>query len=326
MLRIHRIAPLSSVQDAGRNPWRALGVPVAGPLDAWSHAVANVLVGNPPGAAALEIGYGRSLLQFESPALVALTGARSPLHAQGLALPMWRPLAVAAGTRLAIDPAQFGARNYLAVCGGIDSVEVLGSRSAMTDAAGFPKLLRAGDCLPLTPGGGAQWRLLRELPSGRAARAAHWWADGEPLLDLEAHASLRVIDGAHAHLLGDRRALYLGRFTLSPAANRMAAPLLGVPLAVAAAGALPSEPVVPGTIQLPPDGRPVILQAEAQTIGGYARIAQLASVDLARLAQRRPGAPIRFEPISIDSAQRLVVWRHERLMRLRIAALERLSR
>lgn len=326
MLRVRRIAPLSSVQDAGRGAWRALGVPLAGPLDGWSHAVANVLVGNPPEAAALELGYGRSLLRFETAALVAITGARAPVHAQGHALPMWRPLAVAAGSEIAIDPAQFGARNYLAVCGGIDNAPVLGSRSALVAAAGFPRLLRAGDVLPLVAAAGERWRLLRELPSGCAVRAARWWADGEPLLDLEAQASLRVIEGAHAQLLRDRRALYLGEYALSPAANRMAAPLLGQALAITGAAALLSEPVVPGTVQLPPDGRPLILLAEAQTIGGYARIAHLASVDLARLAQRRPGARIRFEPISIDSAQRLSVWRQERLMRLRIAALERLSR
>lgn len=325
MLRIERIAPLSSVQDGGRAGWRALGVPESGPLDAWSHAVANVLVGNDPDAAAIELGYGRSLLHFEKPALVAITGARAPLHAHAQSLPLWRPLALAAGATLAIGPARLGARNYLAVCGGLDTPPVLGSQAALTQGEGFPALLRAGQSLH-TGDDGRRWRLLRELAPGQAARAAPWWADGEPLLDLEAQARLRVIEGAHAHLLGERRALYLQDYTLSPAANRMAAPLLGEPLAIAAAANLVSEPVVPGTLQLPPDGRPLVLLAEAQTVGGYARIAHLASIDLARLAQRRPGTPIRFEPISIDTAQRLWVWRRERLMRLRIAALDRLAR
>lgn len=325
-LRIGRIAPLSSVQDAGRGAWRALGVPVSGPLDVWSHGVANVLVGNPPHAAALELGYGRSRLCFDAPALIAVTGARAPLKVDGQALPLWRPLALRAGTQLDIEPAQAGARNYLAITGGFDGVQVLGSRSALPQAEGFPRLLRAGDQLGLAAHAPARWRLLRELPAGCAARAAPWWADGEPLLDLDGNASLRVLEGAHLSLLAERRSLYLQRWTVSPAANRMAAPLLGPVLRLDSAASLLSEPVVPGTLQLPPDGRPVVLLAEAQTIGGYARIAHLASVDLARLAQRRPGAAVRFEPISLDSAQRLWNWRHERLMRLRIASLALLSR
>lgn len=325
MLEIRRIAPLSSVQDGGRGRWRALGVPQSGPLDGWSHAVANVLVGNDPDAAAIEIGFGRSLLRFTQPALIAITGARTPVHADGMALPTWRPIMVAAGALLALDPAQLGARNYLAVAGGWASEAVLGSRSALK-CAGFPPSLRAGDGVPHAPLEGPADRWRRAMRPSDVARAAPWWADGEPLLDLEAHAGLRVIEGAHFHLLRDRRALYLQPFTLSAHANRMAAPLQGTPLAIDDAGTLISEPVVPGTVQLPPDGLPVILQAEAQTIGGYARIAHLASIDLARLAQRRPGSPVRFEPISIAAAQRLWAWRRERLMRLRIAALDRLSR
>lgn len=325
MLEIRRIAPLSSVQDGGRGDWRALGVPQSGPLDAWSHAVANVLVGNDPDAAAIEIGFGRSLLCFTRPALVAITGARTPVSAAGMALPMWRPVVVAAGVVVALEPPQLGARNYLAVAGGWASEVVLGSRSAL-QCEGFPASLRAGDAVPHAPAEGVAARWLGTLRPGDLARPAPWWADGEPLLDLEAHAGLRVIEGAHYHLLRDRRALYLQSFTLSAHANRMAAPLRGTPLAIDDAGSLVSEPVVPGTVQLPPDGQPVILQAEAQTIGGYARIAHVANIDLARLAQRRPGSPVRFEPVSIDAAQRLWVWRRERLMRLRIAALDRLSR
>ena len=99
MLEILRIAPLSGVQDAGRSGWRSLGVPHSGPLDAWSHAVANVLVGNAPDAAAVEIGSGRSQLRFDRAAVIALAGARTPVQAGGLSLPLWRPIAVAARPR-----------------------------------------------------------------------------------------------------------------------------------------------------------------------------------------------------------------------------------
>jgi antagonist of KipI len=325
MLEILRVAPLSSVQDAGRHGWRHLGVPQSGPLDHWSHAVANVLVGNPPAAAAIEIGHGRSQLRFHEAALVAITGARTPVYANAVAVPLWRPLAVAAGTILSVEPALLGARAYLAVSGGWTTPSVLGSRSAMMRGEGFPALLRRGDRLPFSVDACARWPAIA-LPAGsRAPTVARWWADGEPLLDLSGHAGLRVIDGSHLPLLRDRRALYLQQFELTRAANRMAAPLRGQPLVIEDAGSLISEPVVPGTVQLPPDGQPVILLAEAQTVGGYARIAHVASIDLARLAQRPPGSMIRFEPISVAAAQRLWLWREQRLMRLRIAALARLQ-
>ncbi len=324
MLELQRIAPLSSVQDAGRFDGRHLGVPQSGPLDQWSHAVANVLVGNRPQAAAIEIGTGRSQLRFDAPAVIAITGARMPVHSRGASLPLWRPLAVAAGTLLTIEPALLGARGYLAVAGGWLTAPVLGSRSAQMRGEGFPRLLRRGDCLPFSPTASAQWPALPLPDANQAPRIAPWWADGEPLLDLGALAALRVIDGSHLSLLRDRRALYLQDFELTNAANRMAAPLRGQPLLVEDAAALVSEAVVPGTVQLPPDGQPVILLAEAQTVGGYARIAHVASIDIARLAQRRPGSRIRFEPISVAAAQRLWIWRQERLMRLSIAALARL--
>ena len=324
MLEVLCIAPLSSVQDAGRGVWRYLGVPQSGPLDHWSHAVANVLVGNPPDAAAVEIGGGRSQLRFHAPALVAITGARTPAHIRGVSVPLWRPLAVAAGSVLTIEPALIGLRSYLAVAGGWKTPQVLGSRSALTRGEGFPNLLRRGDRLPYSLEACAQWSSM-PLAATAEPRIAPWWADGEPLLDLGAHAGLRVIEGSHQHLLRDRRALYMQSFELTAATNRMAAPLRGQPLDIDDASSLISEPVVPGTVQLPPDGQPVVLLAEAQTVGGYARIAHVASIDLARLAQRRPRSLIRFEPISVAAAQRLWQWRQERLMRLRIAALARLQ-
>ena len=325
MIEILRIAPLSGVQDAGRGHWRSLGVPQSGPLDAWSHAVANVLVGNLPDAAAIEIGGGRTQLRFTEAAMIAITGARTPVTTGSVSLPLWRPFSVAAGSVLAIDPPLLGARSYLAVAGGLTTERVLGSRSAQMRGDGFPALLRRGDCLPFSPTAIEKWPVLAAATRGSAPRIAPWWADGEPLLDLEAHAGLRVIDGSDLHLLEDRRALYTQTFELTAGSNRMAAALHGEPLKIAASGSLTSEPVVPGTVQLPPDGQPLILLAEAQTVGGYARIAHVASIDLARLAQRRPGSVIRFEPISIAAAQRLWLWRRERLMRLRIAALARLQ-
>jgi biotin-dependent carboxylase-like uncharacterized protein len=319
VLEVLRIAPLSGVQDSGRHTWRDSGVPRSGPLDDWSCAVANVLVGNAPDTAVLEIGFGRSQLRFEQAAVLAICGARTPAEVNGVTMPLWRPFWLPAGSILTLAPALLGSKSYLALAGGLQTAVVLGSRSALMQATGFPQMLRRGDCIAYTAAAQARWRQLFLRVAAEVPGAVPWWADGEPLLDLDGHAALRVIEGAHVHLLRDRRALYTSEFSLSSAANRMAAPLCGQPLAIDAAGLLISEPVVPGTIQLPPDGMPLILLAEAQTVGGYPRIGHVASVDLARLAQRRPGARIRFEPISLELARRLWIWRRERLMRLRIA-------
>lgn len=322
-LQIQRIAPLSTVQDAGRAPWREIGVPSGGPLDDWSCQVANALVGNPLATAALEIGYGRSQLQFDAAALIAITGARAPIRADDGPLPSWRPLALAAGTRLQIGPAMQGERIYLAVAGGIAGPKLLGSQAGSAHSDLGAGLLQRGDSLPLAPQDDA---LLNHLLRSKRCWVAPWWANGEPLVDLEGKAALRLLPGAHSPLLTDRLALLRQQWTLSPQANRMAAPLLGTALEITNADRLLSEPVVPGTVQLPPDGQPVVLLAEAQTVGGYARIGHIASVDLARLAQRRPNAAIRFEPISVAAARNLWQWRSHQLQRLRIAANARLDR
>ncbi len=325
MLELLRIAPLSTIQDGGRAHWRALGVPVSGPLDDWSHAIANILVGNPTDCAALEIGFGRSELLFEQPAMIALTGARAPIDAAGQALPRWRPILLAAGTRICIEPAQQGQRTYLAVAGGLRTHQVLGSRSSAPLAGLGMEALKRGERLAFVHAGPAQARAFGAPQHAHRPIPANWWADAEPLLDLEGGAELRLIAGAHVGLLADPYAPYTQSFRISNDANRMAAPLLGTPLVINDGGRMISEPVVPGTVQLPPAGQPIVLLADAQTIGGYPRIGHLAGVDLARFAQRRGGSELRFEPIGVDAARRLWRWRQQRLARLELAVRARLG-
>ncbi len=289
-------------------------------------AVGNVLVGNAPEVAALEIGFGHSRFRFHEAAVIALCGARGKARIDDAVAPLWRPLWVAAGSELSLSPGRLGHRCYLAVAGGLATPEVLGSRSAVSAGGQFPGMLERGARLPLASPQSKPWAALTRRLPGAHAHAAPWWADGEPILDLEAQATLRIIEGAHAHLLQQRRALYTQPFRLSTASNRMAARLDGPALGIDHAGSLVSEPVLPGTVQLPPDGRPLVLLAEAQTIGGYPRIGHLAGVDLARLAQRRPGSELRFEPISVALAQRLWIWRRERLVRMQIAVRARLGK
>ncbi len=399
-IQIRRIAPLSSVQ-AGEREWRSAGVPPSGPMDDFSHAVANVLVGNRPDTAALEIGFGHTEIAFSEATLVAITGARVEARSNGVRVPGWRPLLIAADSTLTLGPASAGRFAYLAVAGGIVSDIWLGSQSATVHGTG-PRALKARDRLDFhasrLPAAFGQ----SVPPRGAPARIANWWADAEGLIDVFGEAPLRLMPGTHVPLLADRNALFGRTFTLAPTANRMAALLDGEPIAArqvdtlfgtrthgpqasaslfgtrthgpqasaslfgtrthgppasdspfgtrthgppASASKLEyadhgsayqrqsqthtseliSEPVTPGTVQLLPSGKPVVLLREAGVTGGYPRIAHLASIDIARLAQRPPGSAVRFESISVGTAQWLWRWRRQRIARLAIAARARLG-
>jgi antagonist of KipI len=322
-IELSRIAPLSGVQAGARFARRA-GVPLSGPMDDFSHAVANALVGNALDAAALEIGFGHSELVFSDATLIAFAGARAELRVNGLRVPAWRPLLVPSGSRLQIGPASAGRFLYLAIAGGIDAPTWLGSASAAVHGQG-PAAARARDVLPFratrVPGA-----FDGRVPSpGAPALIAPWWADAESLIDVFGEAPLRLMPGTHHGLLDERHALFGRAFRIARDANRMAALLDGPALAAKPHAPLISEPVVPGTLQLLPSGQIVVLLRECGVSGGYPRLAHLCSIDFARFAQRPPGSEVRFEPISVDAAQWLWRWRRQRIARLAIAARGRLG-
>ncbi|MBS0458271.1 MAG: biotin-dependent carboxyltransferase family protein [Proteobacteria bacterium] len=284
---------LTTVQDAGRHDVRALGVGVGGAVDAYSYTVANRLVGNPATAAALEITWTGPTLRLRRAARIALCGADIDARANGIALPGWRSIDLPADCTLTLGPCRRGARAYLAIDGGIDVPPVLGSRS--TDLRGGfggyeGRPLRAGDTLALAP-----TRLPKPV---RRIAIAPWWIDHEPDLFFTDSIAVRVLSGHAATAPID--ALLSAEFAVSAASNRQGLRLHGPPLRLADPRQHLSEPVVPGTIQLPPDGQPIVLLADAQTVGGYARIGHAIAADLPRLAQRRTGQRVRF--ILVDAA------------------------
>ena len=282
----------TTIQDLGRPGYRASGVPLSGAADRVSLAVANSLVGNPPGAAAIECTLLGPTLRFDKAATVALAGAAFP------GLPSGRAIAVAAGTELALGHVTAGCRGYLAVAGGIDVLEVLGSRSTFVPAGlgGFAgRVLRAGDRLAAGEAGAvtaASGGLPLQLATVRRPRV------------------LRVVPGEHADWFSD--AAWGKTFRTSSRSNRMGVRLDGQPLAGAegvdraAAGSLRSIPVFPGAVQVPPDGGPIILLADAQTIGGYPVFGHVITADLPVAAQLRPGDEVCWQPVSLAEAQAAV--------------------
>ena len=318
-MSIEILAPglLTSVQDGGRVGSRAFGVRVGGAADSHSFHVANLLVGNDPNSAALEITLTGPTIRLQRAATVALCGAAIDAHADGIALPGWRPIALPAGCTLALGACRRGARAYLACDGGIDVPLVLGSRS--TDLrAGFGghhgRTLRAGDILPL---GNSRAR----TSATGAPDVAAWWIDADSDHDFADSIAVRVLPGSDALLPAD--ALCAQAFGIEAASDRQGLRLRGTPLQLADAREQISEPVVPGTVQLPPDGQPIVLLADAQTVGGYPRIGHVIAADLPRLAQRRAGQHVQFIAVDRLQAQRANAEQRARVARIALAIASR---
>ncbi|MBK9494736.1 MAG: biotin-dependent carboxyltransferase family protein [Xanthomonadales bacterium] len=313
---------LTSVQDLGRANHRALGVPVGGAVDTFSLQVANALVGNEPHAAALEITLLGPRLRFTQDAVIALCGGRFEANLDDLALPMWRAMRVAAGSIIDIGHSQRGARLYLAIAGGLNCPVILDSRATALDG-GFGgwqgRALRAGDSLPLAD----CFSLGRHWPrQSIGLRLARWWANPAPALTLEPVADIGLLPGHH--LPEGNETLFSTEFQVDSRSNRMGLRLdAETPLAVSNQPTL-SEPVSIGTVQLPPEGKPIILLADAQTIGGYPRIGHIPSADHPRLAQLAPSDRLRFVPNTETIALQRLQQLDRHLQRLQDAARDAL--
>lgn len=302
MIEIEVLKPgaLSTFQDLGRSGHQHQGIPVCGVMDERAHRLACMLVGNAPTEATLEVSLLGPSLLFHGPALLAVCGADLGASCAGRPLPLATPVALAAGDRLTFAQRVSGLRAYIAVAGGYALQPVLGSVSTY---------LRGGF-------GGAQGRALqkgdrialRRAPPGTGHSAMH--APPFPAdIERPAGSPLRIVPGREwaAFTPRARQALAAQSFRLSPRSDRMGCRLEGEALQLSQPLELQSEAVGFGTMQVPPDGQPIVLMADRQTTGGYPRIAQLATVDLPRLAQTMAGESLRFEWVTLAEAQRLVV-------------------
>jgi antagonist of KipI len=318
MIDVLKPGLMSTVQDLGRRGHRAIGVPLGGALDAFSLRAANALVGNPDDAPALEFTLTGPTLRFHNDAVIALCGGRFELQVDDLALPMWRPLRLGAGTTLKIGRALRGARGYLAFAGGLDVPSVLDGRGCLP-GSGFPGL--AGQALQE----GDRLRIRGMSLAGRSwpradigVRMARWWANPAPILELDQPAEITLLPGRDS--VTDVDLLHDSAWRVSARSNRMGLRLEGPGLELLEPAPTISEPVVPGTLQLPPEGGPILLLADAQTIGGYPRIGHVARADLPRLAQLAPGEPLRFVPGSQETAIDKLRQMERHLQKLRTAA------
>jgi biotin-dependent carboxylase-like uncharacterized protein len=300
-IRILKPGLQTTVQAGPRTGQRHLGVPASGAADPLSLALANHLVGNAALAPALETTLTGLSLQFESDGFVAVTGAKAKARLNGQRVKLHRTLAVVAGDELEIGAAKAGARNYVAIAGGIAVDEVLNSASTYLPAGfgGFQgRALRAGDVL--ATGTVSDAPAMLKTPRDFRPPAGTSWA-------------LRACYGAEVDLLDkeSRFDLFDTNFSVGNRADRMGLQLEGASFGVRSGGRLASAPVFPGTIQCPEHGTPFLLSIDAQTIGGYPRVAQVARVDRHLIGQLRPGDHVRLLWRDTDSAREELLAKHE---------------
>lgn len=279
MIEVVSAGPLATVQDLGRPGQAALGVGPSGAADRGALRLGNRLVGNREDAAALEVTLGGLDLRFAGSAIIAITGAIGPVTLDGRPLGMNAPIAVPAGGRLVFGLPVHGLRGYLAVRGGIDVPPVLGSRSTDLLSGIGPVVLEPGARLPV----GA---LVTGFPL----------VDVAPVAPRPLHPVLSIIPGprddwftaaAMAALIGTP-------WTVSPDSNRIAVRLQGTVLERAIERELPSEGLLRGAVQVPPNGQPVLFVADHPVTGGYPVIAVVDEAGVDLIAQCRPGEVVRF--------------------------------
>lgn len=294
MLEILSSTPFCTVQDSGRSGFQRFGLPAAGPMDPFAHAAANLLAGNQAGAAALEIGLGGLALRCHDDCLAALAGPGLSLRRDGQPLPCWSALYLPEGALLEVERCGPGAWGYLAVSGGVQSEVVMGSRATYRPA-GLGQAVQPGDRLPTAP-----------QPAGLRLRAgASLPPQGRPPYRLG--LQLCALPGPHPERFtaAALETFTSAAFSVSPACDRTGYRLDGASLEHTAAGAdILSAGMVPGCVQVPASGQPLVLMADAPTAGGYTQIASLPALDRALLAQVPPGeGEIRFRTVTLAEAQ-----------------------
>ena len=295
-VEVLRAGLLTTVQDRGRIGCQKFGVTVSGAMDEVALRLGNILVGNPQSAAGLEISFLGPRILFRADVVLALTGAEMDADLDGRPAPWYEAFLARAGQILDVRHCTRGMRAYLTVGGGVDVAVRLGSRSTSL-AAGFGgfggRPLRDGDLLSLGPvvGAPARW-------AGRGAPDVWRPVFGSP-------QTIRVVMGPQDDAFTEegRRTLLESTYDVSPSSDRMGCRLEGPAIQHVGPADIVSDWIPLGGIQVPGNGKPIVLLADRQTTGGYTKIATVIGPDIPKLAQVRPGEAVRFRAVSVGEAQ-----------------------
>lgn len=308
-LEVMKPGMLTSVQDLGRSGFQQFGIPVGGAMDRFALRVGNLLVGNPQGEAGLEITVIGPQLRALRDMVVAITGADLTPEVDGETVLMWKSFQLKEGSVLSFGKRKQGCRAYLAVAGGIEVPQVMGSKSTLLKG----KI------------GGFQGRALLKndiIPVGHGVRSAQKDNAGAgPCLPREMvpqygeEALLRVVLGPQEEYFTPEavEAFLTKTYTVTPRSDRMGCCLEGPLLAHKRGADIVSDAVPFGGVQVPAAGQPIILMADRQTTGGYTKLGTIISADLPRVAQLFPGDLVRFRAVSVEEAG-LVARREEEII------------
>jgi len=320
-IRIIKPGLLTTIQDMGRVNHLAQAVPFSGAMDKLSARIANLAVGNDTGHATIEFTQSGAAFVTESDMLLAFSGDGAWLRTSETRLPADRPIFVPSGTELYLENNKLGNCSYLAVAGGWDVPEVLGSRSTYITAnfGDFNgRCLRENDELPNTELSTSTSRSLLTQLKGDSIRYPNWSIARELFLPAD-RKTIRVMKGREFDWFDAAAGIFLESYTISHNSNRMGYHLQGPQITRALPDELLSTAVCPGTIQVTNNGDLIMLMADCQTTGGYPRIAQVAAVDLPLCAQLKPGDAIRFKEISWKTAEKLYIQQQHDLYKLALA-------
>lgn len=287
---------LTTVQDLGRFGYQQSGMPCSGVMDPAAYRTANQLLDNNQGEAVLELTLFGGTYFFEEDTIIAITGADMTPLLNGKSCPMYCPVAVKAGSTLTLGMAVNGCRSYLAVSGGFAVPAVMGSRSTNMKCriGGYKgRALLAGDVIPI-----AAVHTPYEVLSDRKAKRTAYPTD----------ITVRVIAGPQDDSFSEsgKKTFYSSAYTVSEQSDRMGCRLDGPAIESLHGTDIISDGIVFGSIQITSAGQPIVLLADRQTTGGYAKIATVCTADLPLLAQARPGNTVHFKQISLEAAQQLL--------------------
>ena len=301
---------LSQLQDAGRYGYHRLGLTSGGAMDPFAFCLANLLCDNAPTATAIEVAVGGLALEFRGSTRVAVAGAEGDVWINEQPVQRWRTHAIASGDQLKLGYARRGVRSYVAISGGFTVEPWLGSTSTVVreGVGGLDgRALQTGDLLPFGEDSGHD---LWQLP---AAQRPHY----------SNRASLRLIPGyQNAHFPREQQQLFFqSTFEVSDLCDRMGYRLNGPAIHGNVQGIL-SEGICLGAVQIPPDGQPIVLMHDHQTIGGYPKIGSVLSLDLARLAQLKAGDKINFAAITQANARQALQLTRDYFTNLQLEAVD----
>jgi len=295
----------TTIQDCGRYGFMKYGIPTSGAMDQYSYQVGNLLLGNSDNSASLEITSHGLITEAIIPVTVAITGGDLSPYLNDYPALQWAPVAMKKGDILYFKRRRKGFRAYLAVEGGFDTPESFGSKSAFIKGK-IGVVLTKGDLLYI--GSSDETKPIKIITLSR-----------EYIPDFNKQEPIRVLLGPQEDYFTSRgidtflNSIYI----ITSQSDRMAYRTDGPPIEIAKGPGIISDPIPRGAIQVPADGKPIILLRDAQVTGGYAKIATVISVDMDRLGQMMPGDKIRFRQISREMAIELLIEKKRKLDELK---------